>query len=199
MTKKAPNEEISYQYSKEVLGFITLCLLLGLYICRHFFPLWNESGMENNYPPSIIIEIEGEVLNPGIYFFYHPPKIIEALAKSSEIIAPHQIISPPLISRLSSGTLLKVNKTPEGIKISLLPLEGKKKILFEIPININTAKVEDLSNLPSIGPGISRGIIAYRNKYGYFQKVEDLKKVKGIGEKRFKGIKRYLTVEADIF
>ncbi len=56
-------------------------------------------------------------------------------------------------------------------------------------ININTANVSQLSTLPRIGVKISKRIIDYRKKHGKFKRIEEIMKVKGIGEKVFQKIK----------
>jgi competence protein ComEA len=62
-------------------------------------------------------------------------------------------------------------------------------------ININTATVEELSSLKEIGLKKANAIIAYRDENGPFAKVEDIKNVKGIGDKIFESIKDQITVE----
>jgi competence protein ComEA len=54
-------------------------------------------------------------------------------------------------------------------------------------ININTAGADALMKLPRIGPKMAQRIIDFRKENGKFKKIEDLMKVKGIGEKTFKG------------
>lgn len=61
-------------------------------------------------------------------------------------------------------------------------------------ININTATVEELSSLKGIGLKKANAIIAYRNENGPFAVIEDIKNVKGIGDKIFEGIKDQITV-----
>lgn len=61
-------------------------------------------------------------------------------------------------------------------------------------ININTASAAELQNLPRIGPKVAQRIIDYRTQNGPFKKVEDLMKVRGIGEKVFNQIKDLITV-----
>ena len=61
-------------------------------------------------------------------------------------------------------------------------------------INPNTADLQTLCLLPGIGETIGGRIIEYREIYGPFQKLSDLKKVKGIGDKIFAKIEPYLTL-----
>jgi comEA protein len=61
-------------------------------------------------------------------------------------------------------------------------------------VNINAANLDELQKLPSIGPKIAQRILDYRKENGNFKKVEDLMKVRGIGEKVFLKMKDQLTV-----
>jgi comEA protein len=63
-------------------------------------------------------------------------------------------------------------------------------------ININEATVEQLDQLPGIGPSKAKAIVAYREKEGSFAVIEDIMKVKGIGPKIFAKIKDQLSVSA---
>lgn len=52
------------------------------------------------------------------------------------------------------------------------------------PVNINTADAQALSNnIKGVGLKKAEAIIAYREKYGKFNSVEDITNVKGIGNK----------------
>lgn len=62
------------------------------------------------------------------------------------------------------------------------------------PLDINTATVEQLEALQNIGPTKAAAIIAYREEHGPFQSVDDLIKVKGIGEKTLEDIKAHVSV-----
>jgi competence ComEA-like helix-hairpin-helix protein len=62
-------------------------------------------------------------------------------------------------------------------------------------ININTASLEDLMSLRGVGRTLAGRIIDHRTQKGPFKSVEELKEVKGIGEKLFSGIKDRLSAE----
>ncbi len=61
-------------------------------------------------------------------------------------------------------------------------------------ININTATVKQLSTLPRIGEKIALRIVNFRKQNGKFKRIEELMKVKGIGEKLFVKLKDRITV-----
>ena len=56
-----------------------------------------------------------------------------------------------------------------------------EEIAVKIPIN--NARIDELDVLPGIGPALAGRIVAYRKEHGPFKTVEDIKKVKGIGDK----------------
>ena len=61
-------------------------------------------------------------------------------------------------------------------------------------VNINTATQEELVSVKGIGPGKAKAIIDYRTKNGPFKSLDDLKGVKGFGEKTLAKLKGDLTV-----
>lgn len=61
-------------------------------------------------------------------------------------------------------------------------------------ININTASVEELQQLPRIGAQVAQRIVDFREKNGRFNRIEDLMKVRGIGENTFSKLKNLITV-----
>ena len=61
-------------------------------------------------------------------------------------------------------------------------------------INVNTAGVEELSQLPGIGEVLAGRIVAYREENGSFLSTQELQNVEGIGEKRLDAILDLITV-----
>lgn len=62
-------------------------------------------------------------------------------------------------------------------------------------INLNQAGREELVAVPGIGKELARRIMEYRVIYGSFIFIGDLRKVKGIGSKKFERLKDYFVVE----
>lgn len=62
-------------------------------------------------------------------------------------------------------------------------------------VNLNTAPATELQKIKGIGSKIAAEIVAYREANGPFKTVEDLMKVKGIGQKKYDSIKDSITIE----
>ena len=62
-------------------------------------------------------------------------------------------------------------------------------------IDINTASVVELQKLPRIGEKVAQRIVDFRKQHGEFKKIEEIMKVKGIGERTFKLIKDLIVVK----
>ena len=63
------------------------------------------------------------------------------------------------------------------------------------PLNINTATIPELDELPGIGPVLAQRIVDYRTTYGKYKAVEELLKVNGIGDAKLMEIIDLITVE----
>lgn len=61
-------------------------------------------------------------------------------------------------------------------------------------INLNTASSEQLQMLDGVGPATAAAIVDYRDKNGNFDSVEELKSVKGIGDKKLEKLSDAVTV-----
>ena len=61
-------------------------------------------------------------------------------------------------------------------------------------VNINTADAGQLIELPQIGPKMAQRILDFRKSNGNFKRVQDLMKVKGIGEKVFAKLQPLITI-----
>lgn len=102
-----------------------------------------------------------------------------------EVPKPSTTISPPASSSepLAAASPLSANSNSSS---------GQSAGL----IDLNTATVEVLDQLPGIGPSKAKAIAEYRDQKGGFRKVEELLDVKGIGPKLLDKIKKSVTIGA---
>ncbi len=63
-----------------------------------------------------------------------------------------------------------------------------------VPLDLNTATVEQLDELDGIGPATAQQIVAYREAHGGFGSVEELDQVPGIGETRLAALRDKVRV-----
>ena len=63
-----------------------------------------------------------------------------------------------------------------------------------VQVNLNTATVADLQELPGVGAKVAARIVEYRQKQGPFKRIEELMNIQGIGEKSFLKLRPQITV-----
>lgn len=108
--------------------------------------------------------------------------------------APSRSCSP--VKETFADFLIQAVKT-RGIRPELIPAPPVRQTTQPSPsgkININTATSEELQTLPGIGPAFASRIIQYRQQHGPFTRIEDLLKIKGLGEKRLARIRDKITI-----
>ena len=167
-----------------------------------------------------MVDIKGEVNNPGIYKLKKGSRIIDVVgeaggltesADTSVINLSKKITDEMVIiiySRQEVENWVATKQQEEYLqKKCLLKEEGQvendacieektepEEKQPSAMVNINTATKEELMTLSGIGETKAEAIISYREKTP-FQKIEDLKNVSGIGDSTFEEIKSNITVE----
>jgi len=157
--------------------FITVFLVIAIIVggvmlaIKHSRSQPVEIVLSQTTPPeqSGEVYISGAVANPGIY----------SLKEADTIQA------------LLSDAGVEPDADLSHIKI-YLPREGEKQSPQKI--DINRAEAWLLEALPGIGETRAQAIVDYRSENGPFKHIEDLLRVKGIGEGTFNKIKDYITV-----
>ena len=81
----------------------------------------------------------------------------------------------------------------------LVPMSAQaapvKQVQSAETVNVNTAEAAQLAYLPRIGPALAERIVAFRKENGELKSPGDLILVRGIGEKTFKNLEPFVTVE----
>ncbi len=88
-----------------------------------------------------------------------------------------------------------ITRSLTGLLVALLLLAGQRAAAEGAPVNINTASAAELAALNGIGPAKAQAIVEHREKNGQFKTVDDLKLVRGIGDKMLEQLRPQVTVD----
>jgi competence protein ComEA len=91
--------------------------------------------------------------------------------------------------------LISTTSATAGMSKDLGKMAGKAASVAQQLLDINSATLEQLQQLPGIGEKIAQRIVKYREDHGPFAKVEDLLNVEGIGEKKLEKIKPLIQIK----
>jgi competence ComEA-like helix-hairpin-helix protein len=182
---------------QRVLVVLTLIILTIFYFRLFYSPL---PSPPKTSPREIVVEVLGEVRYPGIQIDHHFPTLKEAIEKAGGLKDAASLDMNSSLETLETGTLVTVAKdSAEGLKVTLGSMGAHKLLVFSIPLDLNHATAEDLCLIPGIGDSLAQEIVTYRERRKGFRLVEDLKNVKGIGEKKFNDLKTFLRVNHSEF
>ena len=99
--------------------------------------------------------------------------------------------------RMNAAAVLNVLVSCVAIAVFLIltpATDAAKKHPSSKPVDLNTATVQELEQLPGIGPTTAKSIVRFRTKSGPFRRVEDLLAVRGISETKLQKLRPYITV-----
>ena len=118
-----------------------------------------------------------------------PPETVVVLREVLVTLPPETTSPPPETTVPPSKSSPSTSSNPSR-ETEKKPAEPK----VTFPVNINTASKRELDALPGIGEVLAQRILDYRKANGSFQSVDELVKVKGIGEKTLEKLRPYATV-----
>lgn len=140
---------------------------------------------------TIIVEIKGEVLKPGVYAMMKDSRlndlVLEAGGASPEANLRHINLAIRLIDG-DSFYIPHMNEEETGPEATG-GSQSKDKT-----IDLNKATKEELMTVPGIGPSTADNIINYREEAGRFNSVDDLLNVDRIGDKTLEKLRPYFIV-----
>ncbi len=155
----------------------------------------NIGGATVATPQTITVHVAGAVNNPGVYRLRYGSRINDAVVAAGGATTTANLDVINLATVLNEGEQIYVPKRGEKPHT----ITGRPQVGGGATggasnggaggvnggalstININLASVVELEQLPGVGPATAKAIVAYREKNGAFQRVEDLLKVRGIG------------------
>jgi competence protein ComEA len=149
---------------------------------------------------SVTVDVEGKVARPGVRTLPAGSRILDALNAAGGALPGIDLTSLNQARVLVDGEQVLVGVTPpppppppDGAGGSSGHGKGRKGHVVgglgsAQPVHLNTATVEDLEELPGIGPALAQRVVDYRTQHGQFHSVDELRQVSGLGGQRYENL-----------
>ncbi len=141
------------------------------------------SGEEPGAAPRVLtVHVAGAVARPGVVRLEEGARVMDAVEGAGGPLPEADLDALNLAQAVQDGQKITVPRRGEDGAGNATQGGGSKA---SGKVNINTADAAELERLPGIGPTLAERILAYRERNGGFKSIEELKKVSGIGDKKF--------------
>lgn len=146
-------------------------------------------------PAPIVIHVDGQVLKPGVYSIAQSARVKDAIEAAGGITSNADTTNINFASKIMDGEKIYIPALGEEL-ITDLPGDTRSSSITITAqlVNLNTATQSELEALPGIGPTKAAQILAYREEYGQFSSIEEIKNVPGIADKTFESLSNLITV-----
>ena len=177
----------AFNASQLLVVLLLIILLSGVLSARYVFSKNDEKAISVKRSP-YVYELKGRVKAPGFYSFYEEQTLKQLINACGS--AADGIESSQLNKTIKSGTRIILFD-----KIKIESLDARDRINFFMPIDINTASIEDFTLIPGVGEKTAQSIVSFREKNKGITDLQDLIKIRGVGEKKLKKMIPYLSTD----
>ena len=146
----------------------------------------------------IIVYVCGAVKESKVVTLKQNSRICDAIDAAGGLTKDADLININLAYILEDGEKIYIPKKGEKVESESSNSSYSNyssSSLKTSKININKATQTELETIPGIGPSTALKIINYREEYGKFSSIEDIKNVPGIGDAKYEQMKEYITVK----
>ena len=140
----------------------------------------------NHNEKTILVSIQGEVYHPGVYEMVEQSNLLDLIRQAGGLTSKADIQDIDANRILEEGIIYEIPSIDEYSPF--LPNEEGGKV------NINNASTERLQMLDGIGLILAERIVNYREEYGPFRSIEEIKNVSGIGDSLYEKIKEDIII-----
>ena len=140
---------------------------------------------------ALTVHVAGAVRRPGVYRLRSGARVDDAVTRAGGARRGADLSAVNLAAKLEDGRQVVV---PARASAAAPTAGAAAPAAPAVPLNLNTATVEQLDELDGIGPGTAQKILGYRDEHGGFGSVEELAQISGIGEKRMATLREQVRV-----
>lgn len=143
----------------------------------------------------LLVHVAGDVANPGLHRLTPGARVADAIDAAGGPTNAEALDKLNLAAKVSDGQKVMVGEAPAGSGVASADPALPGAIAAETRIGINSAGPMELERLDGIGPVLASRIVAWRERQGRFETVSQLKKVAGIGPKKYAGLKEQVLID----
>jgi competence protein ComEA len=156
-------------------------------------PAIRVEGDEAGGRAGILVHVAGAVRDPGVYRLRAGARVDDAVGRAGGATSRADLTQVNLAAEIEDGRQVLV---PERVTAAAAapPGSAAAPATPAVPLNLNTATLEQLDELDGIGPATAQQILDFREAQGGFGSVEELAQVPGIGEKRLASLREQVRV-----
>ena len=151
-------------------------------------------GAGGRVAPTIAVHVSGAVAAPGVYELEEGARVADAVELAGGFLEGASENALNLARVLNDGEQVVVPTAEEHAAQQFAAEASGGAAGVGGKVNINTASAEQLDTLPGVGESTAQKIIADREANGPFSSPEDLKRVSGIGDKKYAELADLITV-----
>lgn len=131
----------------------------------------------------LVVDVVGAVRRPGLYRLAQGTRVADALARAGGLTRKADRTLVNLAAPLADGEQVIVPARVTGA-LAAGQSDGSSPAAPAGPVHLNVATLEQLDELPGVGPVTAQKILDYRDKHGAFGSVDELDAISGIGPAR---------------
>lgn len=139
----------------------------------------------------LVVHVVGAVRRPGLYRLERGARIADAVRRAGGATRRADLSLVNLAAQVSDGTQVLVPR--RAVVEAGTPEAGAEPPAAAGPVRLNTATVEQLDELPGVGPVTAQKIVDYREQHGAFSSVDDLDAIPGIGPARLEQLRELVA------
>ena len=142
-------------------------------------------------PTVFVVHAAGAVARPGVYRVEPGARVADVIDAAGGPAPEADLNRLNLAALVADGTQVYVPRVGEAV-----PVSGSAGVSAAQagPLDLNTATLDQLDELPGIGPATAKAIISERERRGRFRSVEELLDVRGIGPAKLDALRDLVTV-----